>query len=213
MPLMSSMDGNSAEVIRQICTVLFPRAQTLLDPTYGRGNFYPTAPTARLVGGDLSLSRARDYQGDCRQLPFGDQAVDLVVLDIPFQPMSTNTSALMGQQYTKVGVAGQSMRNLDAVRDLLLAACAEAKRVARMGVIVKTQNYIHARTRVWMSAWVQEALGLPTDHVTLRQASKLRSSSWQNQCSVWTNHSDFWVYSLISRYHYADAGRKAKAVS
>ena len=202
------MDGSSAAVITKILHVLFPAARSVCDPTYGRGNFYKELPTSvRLFGGDIDIRRARNWRGDCCTLPFADGTFDCAVLDIPFQPISTNTSQLIGDQYSKVGVVGQSMANLAQVRDLLITASREAHRVSRLGTIIKTQDYVHARKVVSMTAWMHEALGLPGGHVTLRQASKLRSSSWRTQCSVWTNHSDFWIYFHGSRYARADSLR------
>lgn len=46
-PLMSSMDGDSATVVRRLLEVLFPDAHTILDPTFGNGRFWPSVNRRR----------------------------------------------------------------------------------------------------------------------------------------------------------------------
>lgn len=48
--VQSSMDGTSAEVIAGLLNVLFPDAVTVLDATYGNGNFWPKNLRVRQVG-------------------------------------------------------------------------------------------------------------------------------------------------------------------
>lgn len=145
-----------------------------------------TATSIRLIGGDISPNRARDLVLNYENLPFADQSIDVVVFDPPFQPQTVN--GLIGERFTKI--AG----GIDAVQRSVVVGCHEAYRVARLGVIVKVQDYIHNHRPVWMSRWVWDALGDPYDFVTLRVAAKLTASNWSRQLSVRRNHSTFWVY-------------------
>lgn len=144
------------------------------------------ATSIRLIGGDRLLSRARDVVLDYERLPFRDRSIDVVVFDPPFQPQTVQ--GLIGMKFTKIegGVAG--------VKASVQRGCAEAWRVARLGIVVKVQDYIHDHKPVWMSQWVWEALGEPYDFVTLRTRAKMRATNWQRQLSVRRNHSTFWIY-------------------
>lgn len=140
----------------------------------------------RLIGGDRLLSRAPHLVLDYRSLPFRDEAIDVVIYDPPFQPATVD--GVIGKQFTKVpgGVVALEAH----VREGL----AECWRVARLGLIVKVQDYIHDHKPVWMSRWVWDTLGEPYDFVTLRAPSKLIAANWARQRSVWRNHSTFWIY-------------------
>lgn len=123
---------------------------------------------------------------DYERLPFADQSIDVVVFDPPFQPQTVN--GLIGEKFTKIN------GGVSEVKSSVQKGCAEAWRVARLGIIVKVQDYIHDHKPVWMSLWVIETLGEPYDFVTLRAASKLQAPNWKRQLSVRRNHSTFWVY-------------------
>lgn len=140
----------------------------------------------RLIGGDRLNDRARDVVLNYEQLPFLDLSVDIVVFDPPFQPQTVD--GLIGAKFTKIE------GGVSAVKDSVQKGCREAWRVARLGIIVKVQDYIHDHKPVWMSMWVWEALGEPYDFVTLRASAKMSASNWSRQLSVRRNHSTFWVY-------------------
>lgn len=142
-----------------------------------------------VIGGDKLFARAKDVQMDYEHLPFLDRSVDVVIFDPPFQPQTTRVTE---------GVTEGRFRKIDggipAVKASVQAGCAEAMRVARLGLIVKVQDYIHSHRPVWMSMWVWEALGEPYDFLTLRAGPKMKATNWTEQKSVWRNHSTFWVY-------------------
>ena len=185
--LLSSMDGTSADAIHGLLAVCFPDRQTVLDATYGNGNFwYGAQPTIR---GDILPARAPDCVLDYRALPFRDRTVDVVIFDPPYQPQTTRQSA--GKTETRFT---HLTRGIDSVRESVQAGAREALRVGRLGCIVKVQDYIHSHKPVWMSKWVWDALGEPYDFLTLRVPSKLKATNWSEQRSVWRNHSTFWVY-------------------
>jgi hypothetical protein len=144
------------------------------------------ATSIRLIGGDRLVTRARDIVLDYEHLPFQDRSVDVVIFDPPFQPQTV--PGAIGAWFTKIegGVAD--------VKQSVQAGCREAWRVARLGVIIKVQDYIHDHKPVWMSMWIWEALGEPYDFVTLRASAKPHARNWTRQLSVRRNHSTFWIY-------------------
>lgn len=184
MPLLSSMDGTSADAVAGLLAVCFPDAETTLDMTYGHGNFWNgTQPT---IAGDRLPARAKDLVFDYHALPFADGAVDVTIFDPPFQPQTV--PGQIGKRFTKI------TGGVGAVRTSVQQGCREAFRVGRLGCLVKVQDYIHDHKPVWMSAWVWEALGEPYDCLTLRTPSKLIATNWGAQKSVWRNHSTFYVW-------------------
>jgi hypothetical protein len=209
-PLFSSCDGKSADAIEGLLSVCFPDARTIFDATYGNGMFY-AGSSRRVWGADLNPSRARDLVASYEALPLLDASVDVIVFDPPFQPHTTNGLGLIGARFTKVHDEGGGC-GMGAVRQLkasVQCGAMEAKRCARLGFIVKVQDYIHSRRPVWMSMWLWEALGEPYDFLTLRVPSKLRATTWQNQLSVWRNHSTFWVWrnDSAANYHRERVGK------
>lgn len=200
--LLSSIDGSNAQAIDRLLSICFPDGQTILDPTYGNGSFYHGTSRAPL-GGDKDLRRARHYAGDYEHLPFGPNAVDVVVFDPPFQPDTKNGLSKVGQRFTKMRDAkgGYGIGAIPRLKQSVQQGAHEAFRVCRKGCIIKVQDYIHSGRPVWMSMWVWEALGEPYDFLTLRNP-KMCASSWVHQLSVWRNHSTFWVYRKDSPNNY-----------
>src|SRR5437660_370568 len=76
--------------------------------------------------------------------------------------------------------------------------CREARRVARLGIIVKVQDYMHASRRVLMTDWVRHALAPAElyDMVHLKQAGKITDPKWGEQLSARTNNSTFLVFRM-----------------
>ena len=68
--------------------------------------------------------------------------------------------------------------------------------MARLGVIIKVQDYIHASRAVWMSLWVIGAIPVePFDVLYARQVSgKIRAPNWTDQLSIYRNHATYWIY-------------------
>jgi hypothetical protein len=192
-PAYTVFEGNSDAAIRTIFSVLFPDADTVLDTTFGKGSFWRKIEPAELkiTGMDVNPIRAQDLIGDFRLLPFAPGAFDVVVFDPPYQTdMGHGMPSIMGSRYN----------DFPTIADLHSAVhqgCQEAWRVARLGIIVKCQDYIHASKPVWMSKWVWDAMpaGIePYDVLYLKRASKLLDPKWTRQLSLWRNHSTFWIY-------------------
>ena len=188
------MTGTSAEAVEGLLTVCFPDARTICDPTYGQGHFW-RGSVRQVFAGDACPDRARDCRLDFRALPFGDGSVDVLIYDPPLQPQTSRVvPGERERRFTHMG------NGVDQLRAIMTEGLHECRRVARLGLIVKVQDYIHSHRPVWMSLWVWDALGTPYDFLTLRQQTpKMRASNWKGQRSVWRNHSTFWVYRVRGR--------------
>lgn len=184
-------DGGSARAISRLLTVLFPDATTVLDTTYGSGSFWrgSTADVA-VTGMDLNPERARHVCADFTALPFADNSFDVVVFDPPYHTDVGHAKA--SATHARYG----SFATIDDLRPAVERGTAEAWRVARLGAIVKVQDYIHASRAVWMSLWVHGAIPVePYDVIHVRRTSgKIRSPRWTRQLSVWRNHATYWIY-------------------
>jgi hypothetical protein len=192
--------GSSARAISRLLGLLFPEATTVLDTTYGSGSFWrDSTADVQVTGLDINTARAKHVCGDFTRLPFADNAFDVVVFDPPYHTDVGREKASV--THARFG----SFATLTDLRQAVELGTAEAWRVARLGVIVKVQDYIHASRAVWMSLWVQGAIPVePYDvmHVW-RSGGKIRSPRWTRQLSVWRNHATYWVYRKDGPVHRA----------
>src|SRR3984885_13478649 len=127
--LYTVTDAPQVEVLEQLRTICFPDAESILDPTYGRGGFWPQL---RAWGCDLDHTRALHVQCDYEHLPFADQVFDLAVFDPPFQPRTS--SQVVGKTergFTTIlgGVAG--------VEASVRAQLRECWRIVTVGLFVQ----------------------------------------------------------------------------
>lgn len=190
-PLYTIEQATSAQAVERLLSVLFADARTVLDTTYGSGSFWRgTTAKVAVTGMDINAERALHVCGDFTRLPFADDSFDVVIFDPPYH---TDVG------HAKASVTHKRYGSFATVNDLRPAVeqgTAEAWRVARLGVIVKVQDYIHASRAVWMSLWVHRAIPVePYDVLHVRRMSgKIRSPRWHRQLSVWRNHATYWVY-------------------
>lgn len=196
--LYTVADLTSAQAVERLLGVLLPDAVTILDATYGSGSFWRGSHAdVRVTGLDINPSRAKHVCGDFTRLPFVDDAFDVVIFDPPYHTD-------VGHQ--KASATHARFGSFDTLADLRLAVqlgTAEAWRVARLGVIVKVQDYIHASRAVWMSLWVHGAIPVEPYDVLYarRRCGKIRSPKWNDQLSVWRNHATYWVYRKDGAVH------------
>lgn len=190
-PLYTVEDITSADAIGRLLGLLLPDATTVLDTTYGSGSFWRRSHAdVQVTGMDINPSRAKHVCGDFTRLPFRDNAFDVVIFDPPYHTD-------VGRQ--KASVTHDRFGSFATLADLkrgVHLGTAEAWRVARLGVIVKVQDYIHASRAVWMSLWVIGAIPVePFDVLYARRVSgKIMASNWKDQLSVYRNHATYWVY-------------------
>lgn len=198
--LYTISQGTSAQAVERLLGLLFPDAVTVLDTTYGSGSFWRDSQAdVRVTGMDVNPARAKHVCADFTRLPFRDNTFDMVIFDPPYHTDVGKAQASVTHQ--RFG----SFATIDDLRPAVERGSAEAWRVARLGIIIKVQDYIHASQAVWMSLWVQRAIAVePYDvlHVQ-RTCGKIRSPKWTRQLSVWRNHATYWVYRKDGPVHRA----------
>lgn len=194
---MSVETGTSAETIAKIFDVFFPDALTVLDMTYGNGKFWDKANGLKVNGRDINPDRARDGVSDFYALDDADGSFDVCVFDPPY--------------YTDAGkesIMRKRFGSFEGMADLIEAVengVREARRVARLGVVVKIQDHIHGNRLVMMSDMVRSAMAPIElyDIVHVTRASRPRSRRWTRQLSAWRNHSSYLVFRLDGTIHKA----------
>jgi hypothetical protein len=187
--LYTAQVQTNANATAGLLRVLFPDARTILDMTYGKGNFWNGKADVEVVGIDLDPGRARDVCADFTRLPFADGAFDVAIFDPPYQwDMGRGKASIIGALFGTYG------SEADAKRAVQLGSL-EAWRVSRLGVLVKVQNYIHASRLVHMTRWVEDAIPSPLyDELHLVNPRKLIVPRWKDQLSVYRNHSTFLAF-------------------
>src|SRR3954462_432400 len=85
--LYSVSTGTNAQTVADILRVLFPDARTVLDMTYGNGQFWsPKHPVAVAVTGlDINPQRARDVVGVFGCPDLNEETHDAAIFDPPYQ--------------------------------------------------------------------------------------------------------------------------------
>lgn len=183
--------GSSAQVVAKLLRVLFPDARTILDATYSQGKFWGTETAhLRVIGTDLDPKGAKDARADFRHLPFLSASVDVVVLDPPFLwDEGKKNRSIMGKRFS-------TYRSEQHAIETVQGGAREAWRVARLGAIVKCQDFCHASKKVWMSQWLREAVPVePYDAVHLVGRSKVIDPKWTgSQLTAWSNSTSFWAW-------------------
>jgi hypothetical protein len=116
----------------------------------------------------------------------------------------------------KPSVMGARFGTFPTIPDLRAAldqGCCEAWCVARLGVIVKCQDYVHASRVQWLPRWVQVALGEPYDRVIQRRPQKIVDPKWREQRSAYRNHAEFLAFRKDGPVHRARSARTDAAAS
>lgn len=220
--LSAHVCGN-AEVFAQLAQLHLPPGITVADVTYGKGVFWQLIPRDRyqLLFSDLDAKVATDSLHDspvqngvdCRDLPYGDEHLDAVVLDPPYMEgfFRPQTRHLAGggthnafREHYSSGKASEwqddEPRWHDAVVALYVAAGEEAYRVLKPKgtLVVKCQDEVSANKQRLTHIEIvtaYESLGFYTKDlfVVVRQ-NKPGVSRLKSQSHARKNHSYFLVF-------------------
>lgn len=187
--LYSVESGTSAQTVAKMLRVLFPDGKTILDMTYGNGGFWRGVPWANVTGIDIIPDKARDVCADFRHLPFADRSFDVTIFDPPYlSDVSKKNPGIVGRRFG-------SFNNQSDTWQSVVSGMQEAWRVARIGVIVKVQQHIHASLFVDMQAWVRASLPVPPyGQVEQIRPVKLTDPKWTEQLSIWGNSATFLAF-------------------
>ena len=150
--VFSAYMGDNSEVFPRVLRLHVPRGATVADVTYGKGVFWKNIPKDeyRVLPSDIKTGV------DCRQLPYGNGAIDCVVLDPPYmEGLYRDDDSLAGagthssfREHYSNGDRPEKLTNKwhDAVLELYVRSAIEAKRVLKpRGIlIVKCQDEVSA---------------------------------------------------------------------
>jgi len=162
-PVVSAVVGGSDTMLAEICRLWMPPGSLAADVTYGHGTFWRKVPfeiqpgaawdtlqpvdaeSVRVLVSDLYPSRPETSASpfDCRELPYPDGFLDVLVLDPPYsgQGGANASGAISGYGNQVLG-----SRSVECVLDLYYEAVAEARRVLKTGgvIIIKTMDQIES---------------------------------------------------------------------
>jgi len=168
--IRSAHVGVNADLFASIARLYIRPGSKVADVTFGRGSFWRAIDLAKIelhasdieAGPKLANGIAvESYTSgiDCRELPFQDASFDVLVLDPPYiegfyrrtqcQRAGSGSHSAFRDAYASGGLHAPDTgepKYHDAVIDLYIRACLEARRVLRRGgrLIVKCQDEVSA---------------------------------------------------------------------
>jgi len=186
-------------IVTQILRVYFSDAETALDTTGGDGGFWDGSEHLSVTL--LIRDPLRSDGPDFRDLDWEDDSVDVVLMDPPHLA-DAGADAIMGGRF---GTYPDGHLE-EVIRD----GCREAWRVARLGVIVKVTDHVHAQRYVLESDWVRNAIGRePFDEVYQVRGEAMIDPKWEEQLSAYNNGSTYLIFRKDGDRHV----RRAKATA
>lgn len=143
---------------------------TVLDPTYGLGNFYKKWRPPLLVAHDLHHAKAPNGQVDFRHLPYRCDSFDLVIFDPPFK-LNGQPDPELDERY------GVDERQTWRQRmTLCFEGITECARVADKMLMVKCQDQVVSQHVRWQTfEFTQHAMDLGWDLVDRFDMLRYRS--------------------------------------
>lgn len=196
----------NAEVFPLILQLHIQPGSTVADVTYGKGIFWKNVPQGayRVLATDIATGT------DCRHLPYGNGAVDCVVLDPPYMEglyrreanhmAGAGTYGAFRSTYSNGEPTTEGPKYHEAVLALYFAAGQEAYRVLRKEgmFIVKCQDEVSANTQrlthVEIINKYQEQGFYVKDLFVLIRSNRPGMSRVVRQVHARKNHSYFLVF-------------------
>jgi hypothetical protein len=206
--VFSASMGENSDIFPQILRLHVPRGATVADVTFGKGVFWRDIPSDeyRRLTTDLKTGV------DCRNLPYGNEEIDCVVLDPPYMEglyRSDNSFAGNGthnafREHYSNGNRPALLDNKwhDAVLELYVLAAIEARRVLKPDgiLIVKCQDEVSAG--IQRMSHVEIILNLlklgyyPKDIFVVVRRNRPGVTRIIKQLHARKNHSYFLVFQL-----------------
>lgn len=149
MPIYSTIQGNSYDVLPSILELYVQPWARILDCTYNKGVFWRKSCDSRPIRSDLGKFQDLDVRADLAQLPFLDGSLDVVVLDPPYGNMST----VARTDHMEGPCALKTVRTPTDVMNLYRDGIDEAELVLSPGgiLIVKCQDQVNSGKQIWFS--------------------------------------------------------------
>lgn len=157
--------ADNGEMVADVARLWFDlRADRVLDPTYGRGNWWTEVRPRHLFASDLLVGDDDKVRRlDFTDLPYSDGTFDVVAFDPPYVAMGGRETSTVAHTNDRFGM-DTAPDTPDGVRELIAAGLREAERVlkpARRGrrpgrLLVKCQDYTSSGHLQPGSDWVIE---------------------------------------------------------
>ena len=191
-----SWASSNEEMFSRLLNLYARPDMMIADVTYGKGVFWKNIN--RLMY-DLYLSDLERDEIDCRELPYGEGVMDIVVFDPPYRYVERRTKAGHTHDQYQLGTLHREERaGIDGVLDLYRDGIAEAARVLKTGgfLIVKCQDTAGDGVQTWVHIKVMEFCErvhlTPVDLAVVVTASP-PPTRWKIQRSLKKAHSYFIV--------------------
>lgn len=192
-PILSTTVGDNAALMTSVAALWIAEGDVVVDANWGKGVFWKNLPGMPTHRHDIAQDGV-----DCRNLPYEDGTIDVVVLDPPYRA----THGSKDFKAPLAGCYGLGTENLETINDVLAlyeGALKEAARVVKRGgrVLVKCQDLsynhrLHLVTLDVMRLMVESGFEF-ADQFILANATRLTSSVWKTQERARRAHSVMWV--------------------
>ena len=154
--------------------------------------FYSKLPYLSVIGGDIDPTKAKDYVGDYRALPFRDKTFDAVIIDPPFIIGGSvgGPSTAYSSQY------GRDPKPTSVLVDDYVKAALEGLRVASKLVVIKCADMVNSGKFCPIAARIIGRIGEPWDILITVREHTMTHPSWKSVQHFRHNYSYFLVYKL-----------------
>ncbi|WP_255479124.1 DNA methyltransferase [Natronomonas sp. LN261] len=216
--ILSAYVARNSEVFPKVLELHVDNGSTIADVTYGKGVFWKNVDLGdyEVYASDLDPKKSPSgHSVDCRNLPYEDNSLDVVVLDPPYAEgfFRKNKEMLAGgdgshQQFRESYSNGEVLdtngsKYHQAVLDVYYKAGIEAHRVLKEDgtFIIKTQDEVSANTQelthIQITNFYEGELDFYTKDlfVTVR-SNKPAVSGMNTQVHARKNHSFFMIYEM-----------------
>jgi hypothetical protein len=198
--VMTAHHGRNDAMIASVARLYIPDGATVIDATWGHGNFWSRTETARfrLVGSDLLGAYGAMLQADFRQLPIRERSADVVVLDPPYVHATTQARRIHSTYHNNETGIGAHCAD---IMQLYRLGMTEAFRVLRSGGTcwVKCQDAVEGRQQQWavieMHAMALE-LGYEPHDLFVLVSTHPPVRPGQRQFHARRNHSYLWIFRM-----------------
>lgn len=216
--VLSAYQERNDVVFPKVLSLHVEEGAEIADVTYGKGVFWKNVDLGKyeVYASDLDQDKSPSgHPVDCRNLPYSDDSMDVVVLDPPYAEgfFRRNKEMLAGgegshsqfrENYSNGEVVDtRGSKYHQAVLDLYCEAGAEAHRVLRDDgtLIVKTQDEVSANTQelthIQITNFYEDVLEMYTkDLFVVMRSNKPAVSGMDKQVHARKNHSFFMVYEM-----------------
>lgn len=215
--IVSAYTADNSHVFPRVLNLHVDSGATIADVTWGTGVFWSDIDTAEyeLYASDIDPEKSPSgYAVDCRNLPYADDSLDVVVIDPPYASgfFRDDKEKLAGggshKQFRESYSSGELLETRgskyhQAVVDLYHEATEEASRVLNESgtLILKVQDEVSANTQelthVQITNFLEETLGFYTkDLFVVVRSNTPAVSGMETQVHARKNHSFFMVYEV-----------------